>query len=327
MKKTNPPRRGSTNFGAGVSTALMGCLALSSPAKATDLPAVNLGSTTFYDGAPLPGGPGWYGSLFLNHYDGRKLTDNDGARIALPKSEVTVDTATLQLIYQGTGGPLSSDWGFSALLPVVTRLDVDDGLNNAALDGQTGIADLNFGFYLQFRPIMGDQGPRFAHRLELDLVAPVGRYDRDTAINPGANFWSVNPYWAGTYWATPKTTLSWRLHYLWNAKNTDPSPATYGPDVSDVQAGQAVHANFNLLYAFTPRFQAGLNGYWLNQISDSRIDGNEVSGRREKVFAIGPGALFAFSRQDSLMANLYFESESRNRPEGNRFNLRWVHKL
>ncbi|MCY1541680.1 putative MetA-pathway of phenol degradation [compost metagenome] len=88
-----------------------------------------------------------------------------------------------------------------------------------------------------------------------------------------------------------------------------------------------MHANFNLLYAFTPRFQAGINGYWLNQISDSRIDGHEVSGRREKVFAIGPGALFAFSRQDSLMANLYFESESRNRPEGNRFNLRWVHKL
>ncbi len=308
-------------------TALIGCLMLNSTTQATDLPAVNLGSTTFYDGAPLPGGPGWYGSLFLNHYEARKITDNDGQRIGLPKSQVSVDTTTLQLIYQGEGGPLHSDWGFSALLPVVTRLQVDDGLNNAALDGQAGIADLNFGWYLQFKPIMGANGPIFAQRVELDFVAPLGRYERSTAINPGANFWSVNPYWAGTYWATPATTVSWRLHYLWNAKNTAPSPATYGAEVSDVQAGQAVHANFNVLYALTPQFKIGLNGYWLNQISDSRIDGHKASGRREKAFAIGPGAMYAFSAHDSVMANVYFETQSRNRPEGNRFNLRWIHKL
>jgi hypothetical protein len=88
-----------------------------------------------------------------------------------------------------------------------------------------------------------------------------------------------------------------------------------------------VHLNFNALYAFTPHFSTGVNGYWLNKFTDTKIDGEEISGRREKVFAIGPDAMYAFSRQDVVLANLYFESEARNRPEGNRFIMRWVHKL
>lgn len=327
MNSAEPSVVGPARLGFAVGAMLLSCLALSPSIRAADLPAVNLGSSTFYDGAPLPAGPGWYGSLYWNHYDGRKITDDQGNRIDLPRSEVASNTTTLQMVYQGSGGPWGGDWGFSALLPVVTRLDVDDGLGNAALNSQSGVADLNFGFYVQFPLRMGEQGPRFAHRLELDLIAPIGRYDRDTAINPGANFWSVNPYWAGTFWATPKTTLTWRLHYLWNAKNTDPAPGTYGPEVGSVQAGQAVHANFNVLHAFTPKVQAGVNGYWLNQITDTRIDGRSAPGRREQVFAIGPGVLLAFSPNNSLMANLYFETKTRNRPEGNRFNLRWVHKL
>lgn len=305
---------------------VVGC-AIHGGANAADLPVVNLGSTTFYDGAEVPGGKGWTASLFYQNYRGDKITDNKGHEIGLPKSTTHIDSVLMQLIYQGQGGPMNTDWGFSAILPVVTKAQVNDGLNNAALDGNEGVADLNIGFYLQFKPIMGDNGPRFVQRLEADVIAPVGSYDKHTAINPGANFWSFNPYWAATFWATPKATLSWRLHYLWNARNTDPSPETYGSGANEVQAGQAVHLNFNGLYALTPHFSAGINGYWLNQFSDTRVDGKDVSGRREKVFAIGPGALYAFSRQDVLLANLYFESEARNRPEGNRFVMRWVHKL
>ncbi|WP_459747620.1 SphA family protein [Pseudomonas sp. 3A(2025)] len=304
----------------------MGC-SLNSGAQAADLPVVNLGSTTFYDGAEIPGGKGWSASLFYQNYRGHKITDNKGHEIGLPKSDTRIDSVLMQLIYQGEGGPMNTDWGFSAVLPVVTQAHVDDGLDNAVLDGHEGLADLNIGFYLQFKPIMGDNGPRFVQRLEADVIAPVGDYDKHIAINPGTNFWSFNPYWAATFWATPKTTISWRLHYLWNARNTGPSPETYGAGVNTVQAGQAVHLNFNALYAFTPKFSAGINGYWLNQFTDTKVDGDEVSGRREKVFAIGPGALYAFSRQDVLLANLYVESGARNRPEGNRFVMRWVHKL
>lgn len=305
---------------------IVGC-SIANGAQALDLPVVNLGATSFYDGAEVPGGKGWSTSLFYENYQGSKITDNKGHEISLPKSSTSIDSVLMQLIYQGQGGPMNTDWGFSAILPVVTKASVDDGLNNAVLDGKEGLADLNIGLYLQFKPIMGPNGPFFVQRLEADVIAPVGTYDKNTAINPGSNFWSFNPYWAGTFWATPKTTISWRLHYLWNGKNNDPSTATYGEGVDNVQAGQAVHLDFNGLYALTEKFSAGVNGYWLNQFTDTKIDGHEVSGRREKVFAIGPGAMYALSRNDVFVANMYFESEARNRPEGNRFVMRWVHKL
>lgn len=296
-------------------------------ANATDLPAVNLGVTSFYDGAPIPGGPGWTMMANETHYEGRKITNKNGDTIGLPKSTTNFDTTVIQLAYQGSGGPWGGNWGFAATLPIITKARVNDGLNGAVLDAQEGVGDLNFGPYLQFDPIMGKNGPIFAQRFELDLVAPTGKYDKDSAINPGSNFWSFNPYWAGTLWTAPKWSTSWRLHYLYNFKNSAPSPETYGTDASDMQAGQAVHLNFASNYAIAPQLDVGISGYWLKQFTDTQVNGHDVEGRREKVFAIGPSAAFSFSKDNIIIANFYFESDSENRPEGNRLNFRWIHKL
>lgn len=309
-----------------LATSICGLSLFAVMAQAGDLPAVNLGLTTFYDGAPIPGGPGWSTSLYSSHYEGRKITDRHGDEIGLPKSTTNIDVTALQLIYQD-GARTDVNWGLSFILPVLTKAKVDDGMDNAVLDAQEGVGDLRAGAYLQFEPVMGENGPLFAHRLELDVVVPTGKYDKNHAINPGSNFWSINPYWAATLWLTPKTSVTWNAYYLWNAKNDDPSPALYGANAEDMQAGQAVHLNFNAAYALTQQLHVGVNGYWLKQFTDTEINGHAISGRREQVFAIGPGAMYAISRNDLLYANLYFESEAENRTEGNRFVFRWVHKL
>ena len=294
--------------------------------RANDLPVVNLGFTTFYDGTPLPGGPGWMLSTYYSNYQGRKITDNHGDKVPLPKSTTNIDSSVFQLIYQNGEGK-GKNWGLNFILPVVTKAHVNDGLNNAVLDAREGVGDANVGVFLQFDPVMGKDGPIFSQRFEADVLVPIGRYDKNAAINPGSNFWSFNPYWAGTLWATPKTTFSWRLHYLWNGKNDDPSPASYGADARNMQAGQAVHLNFEALHALTPQFQVGINGYWLKQFTDTQVNGHDVEGRREKVFAIGPGALYRFSKKDVLVANYFFETETENRPEGNRLILNWLHQF
>ena len=63
-----------------------------------------------------------------------------------------------------------------------------------------------------------------------------------------------------------------------------------------MQAGQAIHANFATDYAITEQFRLGLNGYWLKQVTDTEVDGEKVKGRREQVWAIGPGAMYSFSK-------------------------------
>jgi hypothetical protein len=187
-------------------------------------------------------------------------------------------------------------------------------------DNGAGLGDVLVGPYLQWDPIMGEKGPIFMHRIELQTIWPTGKYDDEKALNPGSNFFSFDPYWAGTYFFTPKLTASWRVHYLWNAENDD-----FGP--VDAQAGQAIHANFAASYEVVEKkLRLGVNGYFFDQITDSEVNGANVS-EDERVFAIGPGALVSFSQNTHLFLNAYFETEAASRPEGERFVVRLVHRF
>jgi hypothetical protein len=120
---------------------------------------------------------------------------------------------------------------------------------------------------------------------------------------------------------TPQWTVDWRAHYLWNDTNDEP-----GGGANSLQAGQAIHVNFATAYEVLPhRLRVGLNGYYLKQLTDTEINGAEVSGRKEQVLGIGPGAVYHFSQNDHLFFNAYFETEAENRPQGQRFNIRFVH--
>ncbi len=293
-----------------------------------DLPSVNLGMTSFLDGGP-PAGPGWYFEEYLQLYTSDQLTDPNG-NAALPNvadEDLSVWVAMSQLIYQSNQKLLlGGKWGINFMLPIV-GLDMGYGMENSAFpqDNGSGIGDFVVGPYLQWDPIMGKNGPKFMHRIELAMIFPTGDYDENKELNPGSNFFSFNPYWAATLFITPKLTASTRLHYLWNGENDDPNRG-FGPDAEDTQAGQAFHANFTMAYEIIPRqLRIGINGYYLTQLTDTQMNSEDVPDRKEQVFGIGPGIVYHFSQDDHLFFNAYFESQAENRPEGERFNLRWVH--
>jgi anthranilate 1,2-dioxygenase (deaminating, decarboxylating) large subunit len=153
------------------------------------------------------------------------------------------------------------------------------------------------------------------HRVELQMLLPTGDYDGNRVLNPGSNFFSFNPYWAGTLFLAPRWTASLRVHYLWNDENDD----------TNIQPGQAVHANFASSYEAIPKkLRLGVNGYFFEQVSDTEQNNVEFPDD-ESVFAIGPGALWSFSQNSHLFFNAYFESDAKYRPEGERFVLRFVH--
>jgi len=103
---------------------------------------------------------------------------------------------------------------------------------------------MSCGSVLQWDPIMGKNGRSSCIASSFKHLA-CRTYDRNQAVNPSSNFFSFDPYWAGTLFITPQWEVSLRLHYLWNAKNDDPF---VGFGVNEIQAGQAVHANFATSY-------------------------------------------------------------------------------
>lgn len=284
-----------------------------------ELPSVNLGFTSFLDGGP-PAGSGLYFTQYIQYWNSKKLTDHNGNR-ALPSfadEELDAWISLTQFIYQ-SDKEISKGIrpGIDIIIPTVSLdMSYKNDNPNFPKDNGTGIGDIVVGPYIQWDPVMGKKGPLFVQRIEFQFILPTGKYDTTKALNPGSNFFSFNPYWAGTIFLNEKTTMSARIHYLWNDKNDD----------TNTKAGQAFHANFALGYAFVKnRFRAGINGYFLKQITKSEINGNKSDSSKEQVFAAGPGCVYHFSKDNHMFINSYFETKAENRPEGFKLNLRWVH--
>jgi hypothetical protein len=293
-------------------------------AHAYDLPPVNLGFTSFLDGGP-PAGPGLYFQQYLQFYTADKFKDEKGHNLPLPHPDMNAVISLSQIIYQSNQELfLGGKWGVDVIVPVV-GFDLSFGAPGPfPEDNGAGVGDLLIGPYLQWDPIMGKNGPIFMHRIELQTTFPTGRYNHNKELNPGSNSFTFNPYWAATLFITPKLTLTTRFHYLWSSENDDPNRG-FAP-ARTTQAGQAIHLNYASEYEVIPKMlRLGVNGYYLKQITDTQADGRNVPGRKEQVFAIGPGMLFSFSQNDHIFFNAFFEMATENRTEGERFNLRWTH--
>ena len=300
----------------GVVFALIVTLATGLPVQAYDEPSVNLGFTSFLDGGP-PSGPGFYFSQYIQYWTSDEFKDSNGDRLLPTVADEDLEAwiSLSQFIYQSDQALLfGGKWGLDVIIPIV-GLDFSSTLGAAGpQDNGTGLGDILVGPFLQWDPIMGPNGPRFMHRIELQLIFPTGKYDENKALNPGSNFFSFNPYWAGTLFITPKWTATTRIHYLLNAENSDPNPAL---GANDTQAGQAIHLNFATAYEILPkRLRLGVNGYYLKQVNDTQKNGVDIPDSKEQVFGIGPGAVYHFSKDVHLFINAYFESMAENRPEG-----------
>jgi len=295
-------------------------LSIAQVVLAQALPAVNLGFTSFLDGGP-PAGPGFYYQQYSQFFSSHKFRSATGSELDY---DVDVFVSLNQFIYQSDQPVLFDDarWGLDVIIPVV-HID-GEGTIPPLRDNGGGLGDLLVGPFIQWDPIMGENGPIFMQRVEFQLIFPTGEYDNDRELNPGSNHFSFNPYWACTWFFAPGWTASTRIHYLWNGENDDPSTRLF-PGADDVQPGQAIHANFAVAYEVVPKkFRVGLNGYYLEQITKSKVDGVKMPGE-EKVLGLGPGCVWHLSQDDHLFFNLYFESEVENRPEGIRGQVRWTH--
>jgi hypothetical protein len=299
---------------AARATVLVGLsLAISSRSFAQEhiaLPQGDLGQSSFLDGT---GGPGLLTHVAASLDDAWRFTGPDGQTIPGNNSLVAFVVAA-HLAYLIPIKVLGGYAGVELIVPVVPYLRVQSPAGAATT---SGVGDLTFGPLVFQLPELTLLGRPFSSRFSLDITPPTGRYDSAALVNVSNHVWSVDPYYAFTWRLTDKLETSVRLHYSWNSTNSDPGA---GYEATTIQPGQSFHMNAGVSYEVVPLLRAGIAGYFLQQTTDARGNGEPVAGSRERVAALGPG-LMAIAGGAQILATAYWEFAAENRPAGSVFLL------
>lgn len=286
-------------------------------AQQVPLPPVDLGATSFLDGV---GGPGFFFQEILSPFHASRFNGPGGEKLPGSNS-ADAFAAITEIAYTSPYRLLGANYGGEILFPVVhANIQADLGVRGS----QTGFGDVIFSPFLLQWPEHKLFGRSFFSRLHIvEFVVPTGRYDRNAAVNIGSNVVSVGPHYALTWFLSPRLETSWRLHYVWNSRNNDPNPVY---NASSIQPGQAVHFNASISYQLHKRVRAGINGYYLKEVTDPKIGDRPVFDSREQVGALGPG-LWLGTKPVDIFLHAFFEMGAENRPQGFRFMVRIVKVL
>lgn len=268
------------------------------------LPTVNLGLTNFEDGFAQPC---WFLQEFPDYYDANSLKDSAGNTVP-GRGHVSVVSTTTHIVFVSQQRFLGGWPAFEVLQPWV---DLEVRAPNGAVSKVHGPADVTAGGGLQWAPVKLGSG-LLAQRFILDLTAPTGNYRDDRPTNIGNHYYVVEPYYAVTF-ERDQFEVSARFHYFWNSVNHDPF---VGLQATDLQAGQAVHVNFATSYEVVHNLRVGFNGYWLQQVTDHKLDGTNLPHSLERTVGLGGGIQYFLGHNFWLHLNAYKETDVRNRAAG-----------
>jgi hypothetical protein len=277
------------------------------------LPELNLGLTNFLDGGPIRPAPGWYWSQYMQYYHTQEFLDGQGNLLGdVLSPEYNGFGFFTDLAYQHAfnGFEIGVDMTFGFVL--VSDITCNT-LGFTSSGG--GLIDFSPNIYLQFDPIFHNERPIFVHRLSFGVTFPTGKNKLPCkTINPGNRHYYLDPYWAATLYCTRDFSLSWRIYYVWSAKNY----------ITNIQAGDATLLNFSAGYQFTQRLYAGLNGYFVQQFHDDKLAGVKVPNSRERVLGLGPGMVYFADKEWFFFFHFYAEGDVRNRPKGINIALSFI---
>jgi hypothetical protein len=288
--------------------------------SAFNQPPMNLGFTNFADGGPPSGNqPGFI--LFHNTMWIDASTFRDGNGDKLPgRNEASILVGTAELVYfTPFKDPLTGGlFGWDTIIPVVAgTVTTAADPSGTSRSNRGGLGDIIFGPALQWN----DHtlfGMPYLHRFEVEISAPTGDFDPRFTFNPGSNVWTIQPHYVQTLWFLPYLNLetSFRHHWRYSTENPD----------TQIKPGQVYYVNYAASYGLTQSLRVGLNGYYVQQLTDDEFRGEDIENSKERVFSLGPGLLYNKGGL-TFMLNYFHEFGVENRPEGYRLQGRLVYRF
>jgi hypothetical protein len=291
--------------------------------------------------------PGWYGQLWLQHYEATKLRGDDGnaatSSATLPglgtvplavEGSIRANVLVPRITYVSEKIVMDGRLGFSATLPIVQQTThvnlvptLPAGLpagtvaavqaamaaESARRSGShTGLADPELAAFVDWAQ---DESRIVAG---VAVNAPLGDYDKDRAVNTGSGkYWTIKPLLVASRVWENGFEVGVRATYSFNTTNRD----------TDVRSGQYLHADWAGMYRMNDQWRVGLQGYVLKQTTADSGPGVAANGNKVQALSAGPvmGYISA-SGNWALDFKVMQEFSVRNRPEGTtswvRLNLR-----
>ena len=295
-------------------------LCLRAQAQDPKLPATNLGLSNMQDGRPP--GTGLYFQQYIQLYSASQTYNGSGNKLAA-SGTVNSMLSLSQLIYISNTKVAGGNLGWTALLPLV-EINAYDAEKAPVSVNPNPMGDIITGPFIQWfnRKVAGMP---LDHRFEVDVVVPVGAWQNDYSINPGAHFYSITPHYTFTVSPAKRLSISTRqmLTYNFNEIGTN------------VKAGAFYNENYSVEYEMLPRFRAEIAGYYLKQFAQDSKGGDSdfyqdtygLIDTRERVLAIGPGLGYVTPTGLFIEVKNMWETAAQNRTEGYRATLVLAYKL
>ena len=283
-------------------------------ALAYNQPPFNMSATSFLDGG---GGPaGLYFVDYAIFTDGAKALDGKGKTIP-GGARVNVLTLLNQLVYQSKVQVLGGNLMGTVLAPVVAptvsgAVPTQYGTMHTMTANTAGAGDPIAGAGVQWSGTL--LGKPFFHRAEVDVTFPVGRYNKNLDVNPGAHVAVYEPYYVCTWIPDPLWDINLKAFYAVNGRNSE----------TKVRPGQLLHFNFAVSRQMEAKWRLGVSGYYAQQTTSDI--GPYTNHTKERAIGVGPGLVY---QGEGLMMMLTHPMEFgvRNRFQGSRTTLQFVHRF
>lgn len=264
------------------------------------------GAESFMAGALPPPG-----SYFLNYagYYGGRLQSPTGQDVLPGGEPVEVDAwfDALRFVHVTDAEVLGASVAMQAIVPIVHQTMSIGPMGGART--VTGLGDISINPF-----ILGWHRQNLHITAGIDIYLPTGRYDElDPRGQIGANYYSVEPVIAFTYRNPSGFEASAKLMYNIKGKNRD----------TDVRSGDEFHADF-LIGWHRESWSYGLSGYYVNQVNEDRVNGQDLALSEGHAFALGPSVQFADAKGRTFTFQAQHEMDVENRFEGNKFWFKYV---